>query len=803
MKTLRFLLQVSFLLFFVSLAFGGTTNILRTGQKTCYDSSGNTISCSGTGQDGLWRAGVSWPSPRFIDNNNGTITDRLTGLMWLKDANCINTNYPGFDTDGTSGDGMVNWITALEFVKGINNSTYSNCGAGYSDWRLPNKNELKSLLDYSKTLPSLPPNNPFVNVNHDYWSSTSNEMSPSFAYYISLYYGNLAYDNKFANKYVLPVRSGQINNPDPNYPANIPKTGQTKCYDLSGTEINCTNTGQDGEIKAGVSWPTTRFVDNGNGTITDNLTGLIWLKNANCYGTNNWSNAINYANNLRDGYCGLTDGSQAGEWRLPNINEISSLINTGMTNSASWLNSQGFTNVNSFGYWTSTTTNGFENNAWAVIIWSGVTPYYDKSNSTTNYVWAVKGGQANIYYDFVVSKTGMGSGNINVTGCDLTWSNNTGICSADHGSQLTVTAVPNITSEFTHWSYKTGSAISCINNPCTFNITAYSYLYANFELKTIPITINAINGYITSGLYPVVTYGETTLVRGIANTGYYFKSISGCNGVPQTNNNQNIIDFVYETGPITEGCEINVIFEPIECKQPPSGMVLWLRGDNNPKDSVSNNHANLVNGATFENGKVKQAFSFISFNNYIEVPNQSIGDFGSNPFTIEFWILHRTYNANSQYIMGKSHPDAGLGWDIRLNNGKLRLSGINGWPYVYNWESNTTLDPNTWYHIAISASTNLIYVYINGNLEGITTRSNISSTTNPFRVGFTTNFGGNSFFGAIDEIVIYDRTLSQQEIQDIYNAGSGGRCIVCTPSPSGIISWWRGEGNGYDSVGFG
>jgi hypothetical protein len=61
----------------------------------------------------------------------------------------------------------------------------------------------------------------------------------------------------------------------------LPQTGQTKCYDLSGTEIPCEGTGQDGDVRAGLSRPDPRFTDNGNGTATDNLTGLTWTRDAN------------------------------------------------------------------------------------------------------------------------------------------------------------------------------------------------------------------------------------------------------------------------------------------------------------------------------------------------------------------------------------------------------------------------------------------------------------------------------------------------------------------------------------------
>jgi len=65
---------------------------------------------------------------------------------------------------------------------------------------------------------------------------------------------------------------------------NLPRTGQTKCYDTYGTEISCAGTGQDGEIQAGVAWPEPRFTDNGDGTMTDTLTGLMWTKDANLPG---------------------------------------------------------------------------------------------------------------------------------------------------------------------------------------------------------------------------------------------------------------------------------------------------------------------------------------------------------------------------------------------------------------------------------------------------------------------------------------------------------------------------------------
>jgi hypothetical protein len=84
---------------------------------------------------------------------------------------------------------------------------------------------------------------------------------------------------------------------------DLPHTGQTTCYDEGGDVIACPGTGHDGDVQAGVAWPFPRFTDNGNGTVTDHLTGLIWLKNADCFGQRTWSQALSDCNNLASGSC--------------------------------------------------------------------------------------------------------------------------------------------------------------------------------------------------------------------------------------------------------------------------------------------------------------------------------------------------------------------------------------------------------------------------------------------------------------------------------------------------------------------
>ncbi len=188
----------------------------KTGQTKCYDVAGTEITCTDTGQDGDLRPGVEWPNPRFTDNSDGTVKDNLTGLIWLKNANCISSNYPGFDNDYTTGDGRVEWQHALDFVAGINDGTYPNCGGSHADWRLPSRFELESLLDLDYSYPAISnttgtaqwtEGNPFTGVqSHYYWSGTTYAHGTGYAWGVYMYDGYVYNGNKALDYYVWPVR---------------------------------------------------------------------------------------------------------------------------------------------------------------------------------------------------------------------------------------------------------------------------------------------------------------------------------------------------------------------------------------------------------------------------------------------------------------------------------------------------------------------------------------------------------------------------------------------------------------------
>ena len=171
-------------------------------------------------------------------------------------------------------------------------------------------------------------------------------------------------------------------------PSAVPKTGQTTCWDINGYAIDCAGTGQDGDYQKGVSVDQ-RFTDNGDGTVTDNLTGLIWLKNADCFGYQTWNEAVTVSNTLASGACGLTDGSVAGDWRLPNRKELESLLDLGQFDPALPLGHP-FSGVRLSFYWSSTAY-AYPNFAWDVNMVDGYVIFDDKNGIL--FVWPVRGGQ--------------------------------------------------------------------------------------------------------------------------------------------------------------------------------------------------------------------------------------------------------------------------------------------------------------------------------------------------------------------------------------------------------------------------
>ncbi|MFW5722742.1 MAG: DUF1566 domain-containing protein [Desulfohalobiaceae bacterium] len=330
---------------------------LQTGQSQCYDTEGTPISCPGSGQDGEFQAGLPWPELRFEESGDGLVLDRLTGLTWTRDAN--------------PGGFPLSWPEALVYVAGLNQQEHLGC----ADWRLPNRRELRSLIDWQATRPPLPHDHPFENVFQGwYWTSTNAAIQPAYAWYVHLQGARMFYGRKKDQYFMVwPCRG-------PSSPV-LPRTGQSHCFDASGKEIPCAGTGQDGELRLGAAWPEPRFEIHDQ-AVLDRLTSLLWQRDTDLTeGPVTWQQAL-------DAVARLNEHSGISQWRLPNINELESLVDCSRHNPA-LPRDHPFLNTRE-GYWSSTTSVFEPSWSWVLYMHKGAVGVGYKSGAHF-FVWPVSG----------------------------------------------------------------------------------------------------------------------------------------------------------------------------------------------------------------------------------------------------------------------------------------------------------------------------------------------------------------------------------------------------------------------------
>lgn len=272
--------------------------VVGTNQTKFYNNS-SEISSPARGEAFYGQDAVSQENtPNYTNNNDGTITDNITGLIWQQD--------PGEKT------------TYEEAVQGASGVSL----AGYNDWRLPSIKELYSLIIFSGIDPS------------GYEGTSTDGLVPFIdTDYFDFEYGNIdngerIIDAQFATT-TLDVGDSQFGGGGLMFGVNF-ADGRIKGYPtgpMPGQE--------EGKlfyviyVRGNTKYGINNFVDNGDGTITDNATGLMWMQNDSQEGLN-WENALSYAENLEFG--------NYSDWRLPNAKELQSLVDytraPGTTNSA-------------------------------------------------------------------------------------------------------------------------------------------------------------------------------------------------------------------------------------------------------------------------------------------------------------------------------------------------------------------------------------------------------------------------------------------------------------------------------------
>lgn len=271
--------------------------IVGTGQTLCYGETGE-IPCPSQGNPFYGQdAQYNRNKPSYTDNGDGTVTDNVTGLMWQKSPD-------------TNGDGAIDaadkltWAALQTYPETLNGKNFG----GHSDWRLPNIKELYSLINFSGVDPS------------GYSGSDTSGLKPFIdTDYFDFAYGDTSVgeriiDSQYASSslYVSTTTGMQtlfgVNFAD----------GRIKGYGLQvlGSEktfyVIC--------VRGNAGYGVNDFADNGDGTITDKATGLMWSQNDSGVGLN-WEKALAWVEQKNaQKYLGYND------WRLPSAKELQSVV---------------------------------------------------------------------------------------------------------------------------------------------------------------------------------------------------------------------------------------------------------------------------------------------------------------------------------------------------------------------------------------------------------------------------------------------------------------------------------------------
>jgi len=263
--------------------------------------------------------------PSYSDNGNGTITDNVTGLIWQKEYDSSARFF--LDADA--------YCAGLEL-------------AGLSGWRMPSDFELMTIVDYGAAVPVIN-GTYFPNTPSDFpWWTLTGERSSSF----------------FKGRWAVDFRTGNLD--------TFSGNGYTRCILGDLNELSVFQ-------HSGQNQPRV-FENNGNGTITDRITRLVWQRQDE--GTTAvWEDAITRCEALSLG--GHTD------WRLPNVKELRSIVDSGTYAPAIYAGY--FTNTRTDSYWSSTTYGASPNAAWRVNFWHGEVTSSLKENAL--FVRCVRGGE--------------------------------------------------------------------------------------------------------------------------------------------------------------------------------------------------------------------------------------------------------------------------------------------------------------------------------------------------------------------------------------------------------------------------
>lgn len=265
--------------------------IVDTGQTTFFDNTTTLSTTPSSPSDPFYGEDAQYNGnqPAYRDNGDGTITDLNTGLMWVQ----------------ARGD-KVSWADA---VAGAATSTVG----GYTDWRMPTIKELYSLINYNgKSGTTDATSIPYIDTN--YFGFAFGDTNPNIS---TATIGNRVIDGQdwSATQYV----STTMNDAETVFGVNF-IDGRIKGYPVYDPATGDPNTKYVRYVRGNPDYGKNQFVDNGDGTITDQATGLMWAQDDSGKGMD-WETALAWVQQQNSAnYLGYSD------WRLPNAKELQSIV---------------------------------------------------------------------------------------------------------------------------------------------------------------------------------------------------------------------------------------------------------------------------------------------------------------------------------------------------------------------------------------------------------------------------------------------------------------------------------------------
>ena len=258
-------------------------------------------------------------------------------------------------------------------------------------------------------------------------------------------------------------------------------------------------------------------------------------------------------------------------------------------------------------------------------------------------------------------------------------------------------------------------------------------------------------------------------------------------------------------------CSIQFIMAQVPNYVPTTGLVGYWPFNGNANDASGNANNGTNNGATLTTdrlGNVNSAYSFNGSSNYINVnSSSSLNTANMNQLSISGWFNNISSGSGGGFVVRLGNQNlttGGIGYEVYTNAGNLN---VNNWWLNQNphYSDSKPIQNNQWYFFVIVYDfvNNVSSFYVNGTLVNSTTATLYKSTNPILNIGRNTNIG-SYFNGLIDDIGIWNRALSQQEISDMYNQVPiySDNCNAVSGSlVNGLVAYYPFCGNANDQSG--